>query len=59
MSTLRGVIRKYMAILEKYHVFFKDPIYFRITPLRVDITYNISPEGTGKAWQVMSPNAKR
>ena len=51
MQTLRGVIRKYMEILEKNiilgsadalpnMIFFKDPIYFRITPLSVYITNN-------------------
>ena len=51
MKTLRGVIRKYMGILEKNilgsanaspnMIFFKDPIYFRITPLSVYITNNV------------------
>ena len=44
MKTLREVIRKYMESLKltpRPIFFFKDPIYFRSTPLSVYIT-NIS-----------------
>ena len=41
MLTLRGVIRKCTGRLAKYD-FFKDPIYFHVSPLSVYITNNMN-----------------